>query len=163
MLTKRRIIVLVITGVMAALITGGAVLAQEAGSNEDGTGEDPSRQSLASRVATILNLDEGVVQGAFTQARRDIRDERFQMRLDRLVEEGILDQEQADELCNWHESRPDYLAGAFLGSGKGGGGHSFYGRGFFGRQSFSHWGRFGHNHVIPEAPPSDSSRSSTSY
>ena len=160
MLTKRKIIVLAITGVIAALITGGAVLAQEGGSEED-----PSRQSLASRVTTILNLEDGVdlevgvVQDAFTQARRDIKDERFEMKLQWLLDQGRLDQEQADELRNWYESRPDYPAGAFLGSGKGGGGHSFHGRGFFG----SPWGRFGHNHVIPEAPPADSSGSSTFY
>ena len=153
MLTKRRIIVLAITGVMAALVTGGALLAQG-----DGSGEEPGRQSFASRVATILSLDEGVVQDAFTQARGDIRDERFQMRLDRLVEQGHLDQEQADELRNWYESRPDYPAGAFFGSGKGGGGHILHGSGSFGRQGFFQWGRFGH-----EAPDSDSTGSSTLY
>ena len=154
MLTKRRILVLAITGVMAALITAGALMAQDGGASED-----PSRQSLASRVATILSLDEGVVQDAFTQARGDIRDERFQMRLDRMVEQGILDPERADELREWYESRPDYPASAFFGFGKGGGAHSFHGRGSF----RSPWGRFGHNHVIPEAPPSDSNGSSTSY
>ena len=156
MLNKRWIIVLAITGVLAALITGGAVLAQESGSTED-----PPRQSLASRLATILGLEEGVVQEAFAQARRDIRDERFQKRLDRLVAQGRLEQEQADELRNWYESRPDYPAGAILGSRKSGGGHGLHGRGSFGRQSFSQRGRFGQFHNIPEAPPSDSG--GTSY
>ena len=160
MLTKRRIIVLAITGVMAALITGGAVMAQVGGSSDDS-----SKQSFASRVTTILNLEEGVdleegaVQDAFTQVRGEIRDERFQMRLDRLVEQGRLDEAQAEELRNWYESRPDYLAGAFLGSGKSGGGHSLHGRGSFG----SHGGHFGQYHTMPEAPPSESSGSSTSY
>ena len=154
MLTKRRIIILAITGIMAAMITGGAVMAQDGGSSED-----PSRQSLASRVATILSLDEGVVQDAFTQARGDIRDERFQMKLDRLVEQGILDQEQADELREWYESRPDYPAGAFSGFGKGGRGHGFHGSGSFG----SSWGRFGQFHAIPDGTNPDSSGSTTSY
>lgn len=154
MLTKRRIIILAIAGVMAALITGGAVIAQESGSNED-----PSRQSLASRVATILGLDEGVVQDAFTQARGDIRDEKFQMKLDRLVEQGILDQEQADELRDWYESRPDYPAGAFLSFGKGGRGHNLHVGASFG----SRWGRFGQSHAIPEGTITDSSGNSTSY
>ena len=152
--TKRRIIILAITGIMAAMITGGAVIAQESGSNEDF-----SKQSLASRVAAILGLDEVVVQDAFTQARGDIRDERFQMKLDRLVEQGILDQEQADELRDWYESRPDYPAGASLGFGKGGRGHSLHGGASFG----SRWGRFGQFHAIPDETNPDSSGNSTSY
>lgn len=161
MLTKRRIIVLVITGVMAALITGGAVLAQEAGSNEDGTGEDPSRQSLASRVAAILSLDEGVVQDAFTQARGDMRAERFQIKLDRLVEQGILTQEQADEMRNWYESRPNFLTGALSGFGKGGGIHGLHEGASFGRHGFSRFGRFGQSHAIPGVLSPDTS--GTSY
>ena len=156
MLTKRWIIVLAITGVLATMTTVGAVLARDNGSEGD-----PSRQSLASRVATILGLEEGVVQEALAQARRDIGDERFQKRLDRLVAQGRLDQEQADELRNWYESRPDYAAGAFFGSRKSGGGHSLHGRGSFGRHGISQWGRFGQYHAIPEAPPSDSG--GTSY
>lgn len=146
MLTKRKIIVLAITGVIAAMITGGAVMAQEGGSTEDS-----APQSFASRVATILNLDEGVVQDALSQAREEIRDERFQMKLDRLVEQGRIDQAQADELRDWYQSRPDSLSG-FRG---------FHGRGSFGRHGLSRFGGFGH--AIPGAPPSDSSGSTTSY
>ena len=154
MLTKRRIIVLAITGVMAALITGGAVFAQ--GSDTD---RGMASQSFAARLAAILELEEAPVQAALQQVRGEIRDERFQMKLDRLVEQGRLNQEQADELRNWYDSRPDYPAGAFLGSGKGGGGHSLHGRGSFG----SPWGHFGQFRAIPEAAPSDSGGSSTSY
>ena len=110
MLTKRWIMVLAITGIFIALVTAGAVLAQESGSEEA-----PSRQSLASRVATILGLEEAVVKDALVQARRDIRDERIQKRLDRLVENGRQTQEQADELKKWYDSRPDGLAGALVG------------------------------------------------
>ncbi|PKB80636.1 MAG: hypothetical protein BZY88_08285 [SAR202 cluster bacterium Io17-Chloro-G9] len=148
MLTKQRIIILAITGVMAALITGGVVMAQE----EDGaSSEDATRQTLASRVATILGLEADVVQDAFKQARGDIRDERLQMKLDRLVGQGRLDQEQADELRDWYESRPEFSAGAFFGKGKGGRGHGFHGSSSFGRQGFSQWGRFGQNQAVPSA------------
>ena len=110
MLRKRWIMVLAITGVMAALITGGAVLAQ--GSETDGT---TASQNFAARVATILGLEEAPVQAALQQVRGEIRDERFQMRLDRMVEKGRLTQEQADELKKWYDARPDGLAGALVG------------------------------------------------
>lgn len=160
MLTKRKIIILAITGVMAAMVTGGVVMAQDGS-----TQEDSSRETMGSRVTTILNLEDGVnlevevVQDALKQARTAIKDERFEMKLQKLVELGHLDQEQADELREWYESRPDHADGASFGFGKRGGGHSFHGRGTFG----SFGGRFGQFHAYPEAPPSDSSGSTTSY
>ena len=110
MLRKRWIAVLAITGVMAALITGGAVFAQVSDTN-GGT----ASQSFAARVATILGLEEAPVQAALQQVRGEIRDERIQMRLDRMVEKGRLTQEQADELKKWYDARPDGLAGALVG------------------------------------------------
>ena len=79
-----------IIGLMAllALMVGvgsGTVLAQE-------NREDRERpvQGVISRVAIILGLEEQQVQDAFDQARREMRDERFEemvgQRLDALVE-----------------------------------------------------------------------------
>ena len=82
MLRKRWIIVLAITGVLAALITGGAVFAQV--SDTDG---ETASQSFAARVAAILGLEEAPVQAALQQVRGEMREEFIQKRLDRLVEE----------------------------------------------------------------------------
>ena len=112
MLRKRWIIVLAITGVLTALITGGAIFAQ--GSDTDG---ESASQSFAGRVAVILGLEEAPVQAALQQVRREMRDEFIQKRLDRLVEKGRLTQEQADELKKWYDSRPEGLAGALVGPG----------------------------------------------
>ena len=153
MLTKRKIIILAITGVMAAMITGGAVMAQDGG-----TQEDPPRETLASRVTAILNLEDGVnldvavVESAITEARTAIKDERLEMKLQWLIDQGRLDQQQADELREWYESRPDHSAGASFGFGRG---HGFHGRGSFG----SSGGLFGHNY----GSPSDTSGGTTSY
>ena len=156
-MTKRWIIVLAVTGALAALISAGAVLAQEGGAKDS-----PNRQNLASRVATILGLEESVVKDAFGQAHRDMRNERFQNRLDLLVAKGRLTQEHADELRNWRESRPDFPADAFWGSGKGHKGHIIQGRRMFERHGFAPWGgRFGRYHKIPGALPPISGGSSS--
>ena len=63
---------------------------------------------------------------ALQQVRGEMREEFIQKRLDHLVEHGRLTQEQADELKQWYDSRPDGLAGALVGPrhGRFGFGHS---------------------------------------
>lgn len=100
-----------IIGLMAllALMVGvgsGTVLAQE--NHED---RERPVQGVISRVAIILGLEEQQVQDAFDQARREMRDERFEemvgQRLDALVESGRITQQQADELREWYAARPE--------------------------------------------------------
>ncbi len=89
---------------------------------------DPPLQSFASRVAAILGLDEAQVQDAFSQAAGEFQDERFQRKLDRLVEKGWLTQKEADEYKEWYLSRPE---GALPGGSlRGFGGRGFLGGGF---------------------------------
>ena len=100
---------LMITMLVAALAVGaigaGAVLA---GGN--GGGEGGSRiNDLASRVATILGLDQAQVQDAFDQAISEIREERLQEKLDSLVASGKITEQQAQELGDWIRSRPEGL------------------------------------------------------
>lgn len=89
---------LMITMLVGALAVGaigaGAVLA---GGN--GGGEGGSRiNDLASRVATILGLDQAQVQDAFDQAISEIREERLQEKLDSLVASGKITEQQVQEL-----------------------------------------------------------------
>ena len=101
---KRWLLVLATVAVLVFGATGGVVLAQSGG-----TGEGSSANSMVSRVASILGLAEDDVQAAFDQAREEIRDERVQAKLDRLVAEGVITQDQADEFKTWIESRPEGL------------------------------------------------------
>ena len=94
---------LVALALVGALITGGVVWAHGGG------GKGSGGESFASRVAEILELEESDVQDAFKEAKRDIRDERFQGRMDRRVEEGNMTQEEADAAVEWYESRPDNI------------------------------------------------------
>ena len=68
---------------------------------------DSNGSSLAVRVAEILNLDASVVEGAMRQARRELRDEAVQKKLNAMLEKGQLTQEQASEYFNWVQSRPE--------------------------------------------------------
>jgi hypothetical protein len=92
---------------------------------ENGTGETPVIESFASRVASILGLDEAQVQDAMDQARREMQDEALKSKLDSMVERGWLIQEQADAYWQWYQSRPEGIRGfGGPGPGFGFGGHS---------------------------------------
>ena len=95
---KLRIIIpLVIVLVAVAIISFSVALAQE---NEKG---DSNASRLATKVAEILGLDAVVVDGAIKQAEEELRQEK----LNALVENGKLTQEQADEYLNWIQSKPE--------------------------------------------------------
>jgi len=116
---------LILTGLLVIGITGGAVLAHGGGEN----GDSPVK-GFASRVAGILGLNESQVQDAFKQARAEMQDEALQTKLDKMVENGRLTQEEADEYKEWYDSRPDTLTPGFGGRkfhfGQGFGGLRFH-------------------------------------
>ena len=88
--------------VMVTGITGAVVWTQVAHAD----GED-SGTSFAARIATILELEESVVEDAFKQANNDIQDERFEAKMDRRVEDGKMTQDEADAAVEWYEERPE--------------------------------------------------------
>ena len=99
---KLRIIVpLSIAVVAVAIISFSIALAQ---GNE---GSDSNASKLATKVAEILGLDTTVVDHAIKQAREELRDEAIQNKVNALVENGKLTQEQADEYLNWIQSKPE--------------------------------------------------------
>jgi len=99
---KLRISILLVMSVVAVAVIGFSIaLAQGNG------GGDSNASKLANKVAEILGLDTAVVDDAIKQAREELRDEAIQKKLNALVENGRLTQEQADESLNWIQSRPD--------------------------------------------------------
>ena len=117
----------IVAAVMLLGIMGGVAMAQET-DDEDG---DSTKQTFAARVADILDLDETTVQDAMDQAREEMREEALQAKLDWLVENGHITQEQADEYEEWIESRPEGLSPKMFG-GFGKKHHRFKGRGWGG-------------------------------
>ena len=103
---RRWFLATILVGVLTLVLAGGAVMARA-----NGTDGESISNTLASRVAVILGLDEAQVQEALDQAAKELRRERqdqaSQQRLNRLVEQGRLTQQQADEQQAWYESRPE--------------------------------------------------------
>jgi len=71
-------------------------------------GEAPERQgALMFRVAEMLGIDQQELENALKQAQMESREETFEARLQELIAEGTLTQEQANELKAWMEAKPD--------------------------------------------------------
>lgn len=110
---------LVITAlVLATMIVaggiGGTLLAAENGEESE---EATRLEGLLGNVAanylelTGEEIDMEALQSAFGQARDDMRAEALQDRLDNLVEDGVITQEEADEWSSWWELKPDISVG----------------------------------------------------
>jgi uncharacterized tellurite resistance protein B-like protein len=90
------------TGLVAVMLVTSlpcVALAQES--------EAPQRQGvLITRVAEILGVDQQKLEDAVKQAQGELPKETPEVRLQELVANGTLTQQQADEIKAWMESRP---------------------------------------------------------
>jgi hypothetical protein len=70
--------------------------------------EAPERRgALIGQIAEILGIDQQELGNAMKQAQIELRQDNTDARLKELVAEGILTQQQADELNTWMDARPD--------------------------------------------------------
>ena len=105
---SKRVKVFISVLVVALLLTVGAtatVLAE--GEEETTPPPEASAEGLLERVADILGIDQEDLTAAFKQARQEMWDDAFISRLNQAVEEGYITREQADEIIEWWELRPD--------------------------------------------------------
>jgi len=116
---KKFIIVALLTIALLAGSIGGVVLAAD-----DGNNSQPKAQGvdILEKVCAIYQqktgvaIDQEALKAAFVQAQGEMQKEREQARLQSLVEQGKLTQEQADKYLEWWQSRPDVPFG-FPGHG----------------------------------------------
>lgn len=112
--TKKFLIALSIAAVLAIASIGGVVLAQEDG-NGDGTQPEARHAALLERVCEIYEDNTGMainaeeLQAAFAEAQSEVREAAMEARLAEMVEDGVIDEAQAQELKDWWESRPEDL------------------------------------------------------
>jgi len=66
-----------------------------------------NRDALMAEVAKILNIDQQELEDAFKQAISETRENALDARLQELVNNGTLTQQQADAYKSWIEARPD--------------------------------------------------------
>ena len=125
---KRTLVAALAVGLLTLALIGGAVLAQTSDEDDDG-----ASKGFAARVAEMLDLEEADVEAALEQARTDMLDEQLDAHINRLVERGVLTEEQAEEYRTWLDDRPDDLP-QLGGRGREPGRHDFArGHGRFGR------------------------------
>lgn len=115
--SKKFITTIALVAVVLVGSTVGVVLAQD-------NGDDSQPKTLLTRVAGILGIEQQNIEDAFAQARSEMQSEALQNYLDKLVEEGTITQEEADEYSAWLQSRPDISLPAPFGHF---GGHGFHG------------------------------------
>lgn len=108
----------IVTGVLATVLLvgsiGGVALAQ-VGKVADSpsrillTSDNASQtKTLLARVAEKLGISQQELEDAFAQARSEMRDEALDRYLQKLIDEGKITQEQADQYKAWLQARPDF-------------------------------------------------------
>jgi hypothetical protein len=86
-------------------IIGGAVYA-----NSSASAASDNQTTFAARVAQILGIDQTKVESAFTQAKKEMRDDAMNAQLQKMIDNGKITQEQADQYKAWIQSKPDLPA-----------------------------------------------------
>jgi len=133
---RRWLVVSVAVVALALLVAGGAVFAASNG-DDDGTGsteQQKSKEEFTNRVAEILGKDPAEVKSAVQQARLEQQEQALNSYLDKMVENGRITQEEADQIKQWLAERPEALSE--LGPGLGFGGRPFFHGRPFGRHHF---------------------------
>ena len=103
---KMKVLVSVLMAVLMLVASGTAIaMAQE----EEEPSPPVESNGLLARVAGILGIPEEDLIDAFGQARQEMREEVFLNALDEAVEEGIITQEEAGEIKEWWEQKPDVM------------------------------------------------------
>jgi multidrug resistance efflux pump len=105
----------VLSIVLIGGITGGVMVAAD-----DGSGDIDQQNQLADRHQELLAracaiyqentgtaIDSEQFKAALDQAQGELREEALESKLQTLVEDGKLTQEEADDYLEWWQSRPD--------------------------------------------------------
>jgi hypothetical protein len=134
---KRNKKVILLAALATALLIGsiaGVTFAQTGSSDESQAGTQYG--AFLEKVGEIYQENTGVaidvqqLKDAFAQAQQEMEEEALQSRLENMVSEGKMTQEQADEYLQWWQSKPNDipLLGARGGYGMmGGRGHNCWG------------------------------------
>jgi len=113
---SKKFIAIVLAAVLLVGGTVGVVLAADNG-DEDGSLPEARPEALLDRVCAIYqentgnDIDPEALKDAFAQASNEMRNEAMQTRLQNLVDEGQISQEEADQYLEWWQARPDVPAG----------------------------------------------------
>lgn len=113
------VVVLVIAGTVATVTS---VHAQ----TPTPTTATTAQADLLARVAQILGIDQQKLTDAFVQAGKEMAQDALTKALDKAVQEGRITQDQANQIKDWWNKKPDVLNGGVFPGLRGRG----FGRGF---------------------------------
>ena len=117
-------VLLTVGGATAAMAQGEPALAAEPGTKgylatgveprvgfgqSSGNAGDNMTTGLLARVAEKLGITQEELVSAFKEAQQEMREEAFIRALDKAVEEGLITQEEADEINEWWQQKPEAL------------------------------------------------------
>ena len=105
---SKRVKILVSALVVVLLLTVGATATVMAQEDPTPTPQAEAKGLLA-RVAEILDIPQEELVDAFRQAQQEIRQEAFIRFLNKAVENGRITQEEANEIEEWWEQKPEAL------------------------------------------------------
>jgi len=124
---SKKFIAIVVATVLVIGGSVGGILAADTG-NEDECSPGAQHAAMLDRVCAIYQentgttIDPQALQAAFNQASSEMRAEALQSRLQNLVEQGKISQDEADQYHEWWQAKPDVAAGfGFRGHGMFGG------------------------------------------
>jgi len=108
---SKKLKILISALLVATLLTVGttATVLAEGEEDEDTTAvtEEETKEGFLNRVADILGIEKEDLVNAFEQARQEMCGAAFTDHLNEAVAEGLITQEQADEIIEWWEQRPE--------------------------------------------------------
>ena len=105
--SKKFIVIALLATVLLVGSIGGIALAQTE------NGDDSQPKALLDRVCEIYEdntgvaIDSGELQKAFNEAQSEAQAKALENRLAKMVENGVIDETQKQELLDWWQSRPD--------------------------------------------------------
>lgn len=108
--SKKFIVIAVLAAVVLAGSIGGVVLAAD---NGDDSQPGAKYRALLDRICEIYEqntgdtIDADELQKACAEAQREMQAAAMEARLAKMVENGVIDETQAQEFQEWWESRPE--------------------------------------------------------
>ncbi len=102
---RMKALIAVVAAILLLTVAGTAtVIAQE-----EEPAPIPEANGLLARVADVLGISQEDLLNAFRQAQQDVRQEAFLRFLERAVEEGRISQEEAFDILEWWQQRPEAM------------------------------------------------------
>jgi len=108
---KVKVLVLVLVAVLLLTLGGTATVVAQDGSDQDEPTQEETevgrKGRFLAKVAELLDMTEEELIEILKQARQELRDEAFVNYVNKAAEKGLITPEEAKEIIDWWENRPE--------------------------------------------------------